>query len=503
MDHVLRALDLMLGRMEALERGADAAIRPAGRPNWMGRIILWTGRIPRGRGEAPAETVPDPRPVRHRLRESLTAVALRAGALAERAGRLAEIPGVLPHPLLGDFDLPAWARFAAVHTRHHLAIVARIDRHRRWAPRTRRSSGERGAVLRGARGGPLTSPAGARPGSPVDAYTAHHHLRAVAGVGVLSGVFLLNGEFVRGTLGGSRWHVLALLLVPSLAQLVAVVRNPLDPDRGLVRTPFRAIAIPFHLLLLLPLLGLLPADPTPVVALLAGGGVIEALLGPVQNGILARNYGERTRGRRFGAATAVSALVIMAVSWPAGWILDHDPGAWRWLYAVAGLSAAWGYRNWSRAPPPPPPPAPPHLEAHASPWAALRKDRHFLAFEACFMTYGLGFLMMVPVLPLYLIDELKVTYQEVGLARGVVFWLAVMIGSLGAGRLADRIGVLRLGAALLPRPLPLPGLPAPPALRRRAVRGLRGVRPRHVRGHAGLEPRPDPPRAVARPRPPT
>lgn len=282
------------------------------------------------------------------------------------------------------------------------------------------------------------------PCSPFDRYTAWHHLRAAAGLGVVGGVFLLSPEFARGTLGATRWHVLALLLVPALAQTLAVVWNPTDPRRGLVRRPFRTLAIPVHLLLLLPLLGLLPAGPTPFVILLAGCGAAQMLLVPVQNGVLARNYGVATRGRRFGMANAVQALAIVAVGVPAGWILDRWPGSWRWLYALAAVAAVYGYLHWSRLRRRRAPPAPPGLPVHASPWAALVKDRHFLAFEACFMAYGLGFLMLQPTLPLYLMDELKVTYAQAGVAKGALFWTVMVVAGPLLGRLADRIGVLRL-----------------------------------------------------------
>jgi hypothetical protein len=92
--------------------------------------MLATGWIPRGKGEAPAQVVPDPRPVRYRLREGAAATARRVATLRARAGTLGALAGRLPHPLLGPFGAAHWIRFADVHTKHHLAIVADVDRHR-------------------------------------------------------------------------------------------------------------------------------------------------------------------------------------------------------------------------------------------------------------------------------------------------------------------------------------------------------------------------------------
>ena len=40
--------------------------------------------------------------------------------------RLLAAPGVVPHPLLGDFDAASWVHLARVHTEHHLAIIDEI-----------------------------------------------------------------------------------------------------------------------------------------------------------------------------------------------------------------------------------------------------------------------------------------------------------------------------------------------------------------------------------------
>jgi len=129
-DHILRALDVLWGRAEMLAEGVADEIRAKGAPRVLGRLVLLTGWIPRGRGRAPETVLPDPRPVRHRLRVALGEATRRSEVLRRRADRLGEAPGVLPHPQLGDFDARRWIRFSDVHTRHHLAIVADIDRRR-------------------------------------------------------------------------------------------------------------------------------------------------------------------------------------------------------------------------------------------------------------------------------------------------------------------------------------------------------------------------------------
>jgi len=128
-------------------------------------------------------------------------------------------------------------------------------------------------------------------------------------------------------------------------------------------------------------------------------------------------------------------------------LLDRHPEAWPWAYAVGGLAAAYGYTHWSRLRRSRPPPPPVGLVEAGSPLQALLRDRTFLAFEACFMVYGIGFLALQPVLPIFLVDELHVSYSQVGAARGFAFWLAFMLSGPVTGRLADRFGILRVGAS--------------------------------------------------------
>ena len=76
----------------------------------------------------------------------------------------------------------------------------------------------------------------------------------------------------------------------------------------------------------------------------------------------------------------------------------------------------------------------------------LKRDKTFLAFEGCFMLYGIGFLALQPVLPIFLVDEIGVSYSEVALARNAIFWTVMVLASPIMGRIGDRLGILRLGA---------------------------------------------------------
>lgn len=129
-DHVVRALGIILDAVDRLRDGTSTDIELGGVPNLAGFAVLTTGWIPRGRGDAPPAALPEPSPVRHRLRESVYEVAQRTRRLEPHAAGLRATVGTLPHPVLGPMRAAHWLRFADVHTRHHLAIVADLDRRR-------------------------------------------------------------------------------------------------------------------------------------------------------------------------------------------------------------------------------------------------------------------------------------------------------------------------------------------------------------------------------------
>lgn len=275
-------------------------------------------------------------------------------------------------------------------------------------------------------------------------YTAHYHVRAAAGQGALYGVLILNEYVARKHFGADRWQILALMLIPATTQLMAVVWNPASSGTFLGRHPFRTLGVGLHALLALPLLSQTGWSAWAFVWLAVTVLVAQMLLVPVQNTIVARNYRPAARGRWFGRAAAVQGAAVLLVSIPVGMWLDRDAEAWTLAYALAAGFGVYAYVQWGRLRRRRAQAVPRDVVTHPSAWTTLLRDRSFLAYEACFMVYGLGFLALQPVLPLYLVDDIGVSYTEVGIARGAIFWITMIAASPLAGRLADRIGILRL-----------------------------------------------------------
>jgi hypothetical protein len=118
-EHIVLAAEAMLGMIETGAVPADAT-----GTSLIGQLVLKTGYIPRGRGDAPDTTVPGklaPTALRGRLELLATRVrALEAEAL-EADERI-----VGNHQVFGGFTAAQWLRFMAVHGNHHAKIISDI-----------------------------------------------------------------------------------------------------------------------------------------------------------------------------------------------------------------------------------------------------------------------------------------------------------------------------------------------------------------------------------------
>ncbi len=93
----------------------------------VGRIVLFTGHIPRGRGKSPERFLPVQVEVTH-LQVGLAAVAEGFSRLNEQMSALHDSTTRFAHPAFGGLTRRQWLRFAEVHQLHHVAIIDDIVR---------------------------------------------------------------------------------------------------------------------------------------------------------------------------------------------------------------------------------------------------------------------------------------------------------------------------------------------------------------------------------------
>lgn len=122
--HVALANELVLRNLKSLVQGSGALVVRGSASNPQALALLEQGRLPRGQAQAPRMVRPPERVVRELLLQWLSEGRAELALLLPESLRANDL--AVPHQLLGPLDAPHWARFAVVHTHHHLGIVLEI-----------------------------------------------------------------------------------------------------------------------------------------------------------------------------------------------------------------------------------------------------------------------------------------------------------------------------------------------------------------------------------------
>lgn len=125
--HVTLANELVLRNLANLARGAGLLVVADAPQDERALAILAAGALPRGQAKSPRMVVPPSDVDLATAREWAGQFVQDLAAFRREFDPRAERPRLfVPHQILGPLDLAEWARFGAVHTRHHLAIAREV-----------------------------------------------------------------------------------------------------------------------------------------------------------------------------------------------------------------------------------------------------------------------------------------------------------------------------------------------------------------------------------------
>jgi MFS family permease len=185
---------------------------------------------------------------------------------------------------------------------------------------------------------------------------------------------------------------------------------------------------------------------------------VDAAYVPHRGALAGANYPLAVRGRLFAMLSTVSRISAIAASKTSGWLLDADYRWIRVLFPVAGVCGLiehWTLSRirWRREGVPKSRPwrgAATAAAAAADAWRdtarVLREDRGFRTYEIGFLLYGFGFLMSNPLVTIYAVHDLKLSYGQWTTASGLAQPIAYVATILTFGRAVDRVGVVRTTA---------------------------------------------------------
>jgi hypothetical protein len=97
------------------------------RLSWIGRLVLFIGVIPRGRGKAPDFSKPTECSLES-LNDQLEKMESHLLTAEQNENVLSQSRYAFPHPIFGMMTVPQWFQLMTLHTRHHLKIIQDIIR---------------------------------------------------------------------------------------------------------------------------------------------------------------------------------------------------------------------------------------------------------------------------------------------------------------------------------------------------------------------------------------
>lgn len=181
------------------------------------------------------------------------------------------------------------------------------------------------------------------------------------------------------------------------------------------------------------------------LVLLAFVLIFHAAFIPARNSIYQTNIREKNRGQLFGIALSVSTLILMAFSYYAGRVLDASETNFHYLIAGVGILGFFNSfilyfikndtpdntgnsKNIKKL----------ILDPVKRMKKILITNKEFAVFELSFILYGMGFILMMYAIPIYLVDILKLTYTTSFLAKAVVANIGILLLAPFMGKLHDR-----------------------------------------------------------------
>jgi MFS family permease len=300
------------------------------------------------------------------------------------------------------------------------------------------------------------------------------HLLSSIFSGGLMGCINLADATLAKTLHGSALQVTLLSLLAGLSYIAALFWG--SAIRGRRKAPFLLL---FGVVgrLGLALVGLSP-DPNWFLFVFALVWIADSLVVTAQVSIIRRAYAPEHRNTLFGLTISATTLVRLVTSVALGSLLDWNEGAYGVYYAIGGLCGfigIWWLMRMERAldavdGPDAPIETPPSGVMRGDPVAdayrpmgqpglaatlrsmresialvtrIVREDAPFRRFERNFFIYGIAFLSLTPVTPLFLVNDLLLDYTHIGIAKGLMGQAGMILFPPILGRTMGRLGPVR------------------------------------------------------------
>jgi len=315
----------------------------------------------------------------------------------------------------------------------------------------------------------FTPPLARTPGES-DAF--REHLLSSVWSGISAGIFLLGDVILAKTLNAPAWQITLLATLGPAANLFSFywagqIQGRRKAGAFLLGGLFGRLSLGFLLLW---------RSTTCLIAVTLLYNIATGLVITATNTLLQTRYPEDSRPVRFGFATSIASIASILAAQAAGYVLGLRETAYPWLFAISGITGLIstyhlfrmertaeepsGPMSWirlglqslrSRLVPIPGDVKHPGLhDSLALARRIFRDNPEFVRFERDFMIYGFAFLSVLPILPIYIVRDLTMSYVQLSATKGLWALIGQVVLSPVLGIALGRLRPLRFtGRAFL------------------------------------------------------
>lgn len=274
------------------------------------------------------------------------------------------------------------------------------------------------------------------------------HLISQVFNGIAIGILLLQDVILKKTLSGSNFEVMILSLLVSSAFVFSIYGSELvNRSRSRAKTILIIGITAKFFQIIIPLFN----NPVYYIICLALSAYLDSLLLSIWNIVFKHNYTDTNRSRLYSYASSLQTVFVLIITTVSGYLLDINGDYYKILFPVAGVFGIFVYISLAKM-----------INLSMDDYKGknnssktyysfklikdiavlplrntariFRENKPFLRFEAYFFLYGMAFMVLSPVIPVYLVDDLKLTYSPISLAKGLIFHTALIIFTPLMGR---------------------------------------------------------------------
>lgn len=263
--------------------------------------------------------------------------------------------------------------------------------------------------------------------------------------GVIQSLSQTQDIIARKALHALDWQLMLMTMIWPVANLTSIWWGGIF-ERSCHKSRFFIAAGLLGRLVLV--LGIWISTMNEYLVLLAMMFAANSLLIPAQNSIFQKNIDSSRRAKIFGYTLSLSMVVSVVITFIAGRLLDTHEQSYHWilfgtgicgfiyclLLSIIRIQEPPGPRNCT-----PMPWKAMLLEPLQRTFQVMKHNKPFAAFERNFSIYGMGFIMMQPIIPIYLVDNLHLSYTNNFLAKGILSQMGMLFLSPYLGKMHDRM----------------------------------------------------------------